>query len=227
MKLAAPIMGALCLSAAPAFADDAPRDSAPVEVEQARHGSANQDFHLSAGPGFAHDAVLGNVLAHSLTLGYRYGWFEPAIVGNFGSAVFGGSYASVGMALGGTLQTDSGARFGLRGVIGSDSYASVGCDLFCQRGGASATLPYAAVHASASYVFWARGRTHLELGIEGFYGHDLGKERVSYTTVGGLFGPTTSTAERTLGGERIGAFATVGLTYDAVPATSGKKLARR
>ncbi len=201
-------------AAAPALAADPAQDVGQPERAGQRHGSAAQDFHFNAGPGWARDEVLGNVVAHSLTLGYRYGHFEPAIVGNFGTKVFGGSYAALGMSLGAVVQTDTGPRFTLRGVLGSDSYSGVGCELFCQSGGASATLPYAAVHAGVSHVFWARGKTHLELGFEGFYGRDLAKERVEYSTTGGLFGPTTATGERSLGGQRIGVVATVGLTFD-------------
>ncbi|GMV19262.1 MAG: hypothetical protein AMXMBFR56_74860 [Polyangiaceae bacterium] len=214
---------ALTFSAATsALAAEPARDAGQPERPDQRHGSANQDFHFNAGPGWARDEVLGNVVAHSLTLGYRYGYFEPAIVGNFGTKLFGGSYAALGMSLGAVVQSELGPRFTLRGVVGSDSYSGVGCDLFCQRGGASATLPYAAVHAGASHVFWARGKTHLELGFEGFYGRDLERQRVEYSTTGGLFGPTTTTGERLLGGQRVGVVATVGLTFDTATGSKSR-----
>lgn len=221
------VLASALLFASPALAAGPAEDQSPATKPRAHHGSAQQDFHFSAGPGYARDSMLGGVVAHSLTLGYRYGHFEPAIVGDFGSKVFGGSYAAVGMSLGAVLQTESGTRYTLRGLIGSDSYVGVDCGLFCQSGGASATLPYAGAHASVSHVFWSRGAAHLELGLEGFYGRDLDSQRVEYTTTGGLFGPTTTRDSMRLGGERVGVVATVGLTFDTAPVERSAGLARR
>lgn len=217
----------LLFAASESHAEEPERDSAP----QARAASPrSQEFHVVGGPGWARDQVLGDVVTQSLALGFRYGWFEPAIVANAGTPIFGGGYASVAMSVGAVIETDDANRFTLRGALGSDSYSGVGCGLFCQSGGASATLPYAGVHVAASHVFGASGRTHLELGLEGFYGRDLARERVDYTTTGGLFGTSTSEDSRTLGGQRVGALLTVGLTYDVAErrsASSNSAVARR
>jgi len=216
----------LPLAAALSFVTQARAADADVDGgAPTRQRASKQDVHVAAGPGYAHDAVLGDVVAQSLVVGYRYRWFEPAIVGDFGTPVRGGGYAALGMSLGAVLQTDGGARFGLRGVIGSDSYAGLGCETFCSRG-AAATLPYAAAHMSASYVFPSTGRLHLELGVDTFYGHDLARARVAYVTNGGPLGPTALTEERTLGGQRLGVTATVGLTFDT-SSSAARLLARR
>lgn len=200
-----------------------PHDDGAATTPTSKHGSAVDDVHVSGGPGFSRDNVLGGALVHSLTAGYRYGYFEPALVADLGARPFGGTYAAVGVSLGAVLQTDAGYRFSLRGVIGSDSYMGVDCNMFCRRGGAAATLPYAGARLGASYVFWSRGRSHLELGLEGFYGADLEKRRVRYTKTGGLLSDSTSSGERVLGGERLGAVVTVGWTFDASPISAAPR----
>jgi hypothetical protein len=227
MQLKLPLIGVVLLAlGTPAIAGA--QESPMLDRSAVRaHGAEAQDLHFSGGFGWSQDTTLQNAVAHSLSVGYRWRFFDAGLVGDFGTRGFGGSYAMTGVTLGATLQTDSGERFTLGGVLGSDAYVNVGCDLFCQNGGgASAPLPYAGLRASASHVFPSRSSVHLELGVSGFWGRDLETQSVSITPTDSLLAPSEPET-RTLGGQRIGAIATVGLTWDTGPRPAASSVARR
>ena len=228
MQLKLPLVGAFLVALATPAIASAQESPALDRGSNRSHGPDAQDFHFSGGFGWSRDSTLNDALAHSVTVGYRWRFFDAGLVGDFGTRVFGGSYAMTGVTLGAVMQTESGQRFSLGGVLGSDAYVGVGCELFCQSGGASATLPYAGLRASASHVFRSRSSVHFELGVSGFWGRDLETQAVTYTTTGGLLLSGESAPQtQTLGGQRIGAVATVGLTWDTAPRHSASGVARR
>jgi hypothetical protein len=210
------LLGLVVLSFAVSVAAE-PRDERDASKQRPseRQGPGERDFHFQGGIGASNDDDIGGAFVQDLLASYRFRHLEAGAFATFGTDVFGPGYATYGVAIGPVLQTASGLRGSLLAQIGADSYTSVGCGLFCERGGASATVPYAGAKLSLSHVFSARGRTHLELGVSGFYGSDLERKEVRYTTTGGLFTPgQTSEQTRTLGGERVGGTVNAGLTFD-------------
>ena len=201
---------AISLLGSTAWAQDAYR--APT-----RSVAPAQDFRVNAGLGaFSGDTLDGGVMS-ALLATYRVGPVEVGGTLEGGSEVLGGGYSMVGAVAGPVWRSDFGLRVELLGVLGQDHYSGVGCGLFCSGGGASATLPYGGARAGASYAF-GRRRAHFELGGSVFYGTDLEKQHVEYTTTGGLDlwgnGDNVNEDEMTLGGERMGGMLTLGLVVD-------------
>jgi hypothetical protein len=196
-------------------AAQAPDSDSVTKRSSPRHGAGERDLHFQGGIGYSSDDELDGAVVQDLLASVRFGYIEAGLFGTFGSELFGPTYAAYGVAAGPVVQTDSGIRAGLLGELGGDSYSSVDCSLFCEGGGASATLPYAGARLSMSSVFKAGGRAHLELGMMGFYGRDLEQREVDYTTTGGLFSSgEVSEHTTTIGGERVGATLNAGLTVD-------------
>jgi hypothetical protein len=178
------------------------------------------DFRFSAGPGAFWGDTLDGVMV-SLLATYRIGPIEAGPTVEGGTQVFGGEYGMLGVTAGPVWRHPSGLRLELLGVFGQDRYSGVGCGLFCDRGGASASMAYAAARGGVSYAFGSTRRRHFELGAAGFYGSDLERRTVDYTTVSkfvfdfnGPGEPSVSTQRDTLGGVRGGAMITFGVIVD-------------
>lgn len=166
-----------------------PPGKAPLE---AREMGTSQDILLSGGIGGFSNHVLSGVDLSVLGV-MRYGFIEGGMLVQGGSELFGGTYFLFGGAAGLGLQAESGLRLDLLGVVAADSYSGINCGLFCDSGGASATLAWAGSRLELSQVFQRDRHTHFQLGLAVTAGTDIGRPTVDYETTGeGIFGGTTS-----------------------------------
>jgi hypothetical protein len=208
------VFGFAFLLSLPASAQ--PKDRG-VEDERSdeKHGPGVSDFHFNGGFGWSRDTTLGDSVVHSMTAGYRWRFVDVGVTADLGNPIEQGGYAAITAAIGPTLQLDNGLRFGLLASAGVDHYYRMGCGIYCSTG-ASGTLPYTGARVSAAYVLPAGGNAHLELGVAGFAGTDLGKQTVA-----------SDAGEQKLGGSRVGAVFTVGMTFDTQPNAKKKTTAKR
>lgn len=173
------------------------------------------DLRFNAGLGASSGKTLSAGPAASVLLTYRYRFVEGGALLEGGSELFGGSYGLVAGVLGPVWQSSAGPRLELLAVAGRTGYSGVGCDLFCDGGGASAEMPYLGARAGVSYVVKSRKRGHLEIGGSFGLGSDLRKEHVDYTTTGGFLDDgSPNPGSATLGGTRGTAMFVVGTSID-------------
>ena len=114
------------------------------------------------------------------------------------------------------FQDPTGIRLELLGTTGMGAWSGVGCGLFCNSGGASASLPYLGARAGVGYAFSRRAKAHFTLGVSGYHDAYLGSKSVDVTTSDNWFGPGTSTSTNTkhFGGSRSGGLLTLGAVVD-------------
>jgi hypothetical protein len=206
-------IGAGSLFAVPALAEQRDASAEP----QARVSGVPElaDLRLNAGLGVASGQTLSGGPAAALMTTFRYSYVEGGGLFEAGSELFGGHYSLVAGTLGPVWQSSRGPRLELLGVVGHSAYGGVGCNLFCDRGGASAQMPYVGARAGVSYVVRSRKRAHLELGASFAVGSDLEQKQVDYVTYGGFLDDgEPNHSSTTLGGRRSTALFTIGTNID-------------
>jgi hypothetical protein len=199
----------------PAMAEPAtPRDTVNVT---APHAAATTDLVARVGVGAGKNASMDGVLASSLDLTLRHQFFQGGIELTGDSEIMGGNYGSAGGLAGVGVQDSSGVRFELLAATGVGKWSGIGCGLFCDAGGASASLPYVGGRASVAYAFARRARGHFVLGLSGYHDRYLGSETVTYTTTSDNWfseGSSTTTSEMRFSGSRGGGLLTLGGIVD-------------
>ncbi|HEY4157923.1 MAG TPA: hypothetical protein VGM29_07490 [Polyangiaceae bacterium] len=198
-------LGTPCLSAAPLA--DAPRTAtaAPGDVRVLGALGLFGEWDHNAG------AEL------SLLTSVRYGFLEGGLLAEHGGALWDGSYGLIGGAFGPVYQAAGGFRLELLGVVGVSSYSGMGCGLFCEDGGASATLPWVGARLGTTYVFSRHRSQHFEIGGALTVGSDAERKSVTYTTTNtDLLDSNTHTESDTarLGGSRITLEFVFGFVFD-------------
>src|SRR5688572_22340437 len=124
----------------PALAQPAtPRDTVNAGTPRA---AATTDLVARVGVGAGKNASMDGVLASSLDVTLRHHFFQAGIELAGDSEIFGGNYGSIGGLAGVGVQDPSGVRFELLAATGVGKWSGIGCGLFCDSGGASASLPY-------------------------------------------------------------------------------------
>jgi len=172
------------------------------------------DLRFNAGLGASSGKTLSAGLAGSIMATYRYRFVEAGTLLEGGSEFIGGSYGLIAGVLGPVWQSSDGPRLELLAVAGRTGYSGVGCDLFCDGGGASAEMPFLGARAGVSYVVKSKNRGHLEIGGAFGLGSDLRREHVDYTTTGGFLDDGPHAGSTTLGGMRGTAMFVVGTSVD-------------
>ena len=172
------------------------------------------DLRVNAGLGASAGKTLSGGLAGSLMTTYRYRFVEGGVLLEGASEFIGGRYGLAAGVLGPVFQSSEGPRLELLAVAGRTGYDGVGCGLFCDSGGASASMGYLGGRAGVSYVVKSRKRAHLELGGSIGFGSDLQRKHVDYTTTGGFLDDGTHSASTTLGGVRTTAMFVIGTSID-------------
>jgi hypothetical protein len=201
--------------AAPETAPFSPRDRIWVPNPRARKVPEVSDLRVNAGLGAASGKTLSGGPAGSLMATYRHRFVEAGVLLEGGSEFFGGRYGLAAGVLGPVFQSSEGPRLELLAVAGRTGYDGVGCGMFCDGGGASASMGYLGGRAGVSYVLKSRKRAHLEMGGSIGFGSDMERKHVDYTTTGGLLDDgTTSAGSKTLGGIRTTAMFVIGTSVD-------------
>ncbi len=206
---------ALWLSSRAASAEPDSLSLNSAGASETRETGTRQDFLLTAGlGGFSNHTLSGVDL--SVLGAMRYDFIEGGVLIQGGSEIFGGTYVLFGGAAGLGLQAENGLRLDLQGVVAADSYSGIGCGLFCDSGGAAATLPWAGGRLELSQVFQRDRHVHFQLGLAVTAGTDIGRTTVNYETAGtGIFGDTTSSQDTvTLGSPILSIQLAVGVVFD-------------
>jgi hypothetical protein len=173
------------------------------------------DLRINVGVGASSGKTLSAGIAGSIMTTYRYRFVEGGLLLEGGSEFIGGNYGLIAGVLGPVWQSSEGPRLELLAVGGRSGYTGVGCNLFCDSGGASAEMPFLGARAGVSYVVKSRTRAHLEIGGSVGIGSDLRTKHVNYTTTGGLLDDgTPNLGSTTLGGVRGTAMFVIGSSLD-------------
>jgi hypothetical protein len=199
---------------------DAAGASEPIDERLAAlHGSSDLGLRVGVGAG-ANEPMAGG-LTSSLSVTGRYSVLQGGLELAGDAAPLGrATYGALGGLAGLGVQDASGVRFDLLGSAGMGSWKGLGCGLFCDSGGGSASLPYVGFRVGIAYAFTRRARAHFVLGLVGYYDNFYGSQDITYTTTSenGLFDSDTTTSQHSahVAGHRSGAMVQLGVLFDLV-----------